>query len=105
MKEIKLGLQVHSVREAFAEDPIGTLKRIKEMGYTGVEIPMGAITNANEGLTAKSAEFYKKALEDAGLECYGILTSWEAVQPDHIEQTIRYNNEPITRKGLPSSLL
>lgn len=92
MKKIKIGLQVHSVREAFAEDPVSTLKRIREMGYTGVEIPMGAITEANEGLTAESAEFYKKALEEAGLECYGMLTSWEAVQPEQLEQTIAYNN-------------
>lgn len=92
MKEIKIGLQVHSVREAFAEDPVRTLKRIKEMGYTGVELPMGSITGANEGLTSESAEFYKKALEDTGLECYGILTSWDAVQPDKLEKTIAYNN-------------
>ena len=43
MSKIKLGIQAHSVREAFAEDPIGTMKKIKAMGYTGVEIAMGSI--------------------------------------------------------------
>lgn len=93
MKEIKLGLQLYSVREAFAEDPIKTLKRVKEMGYTGVEFPMGAITDANEGLTDQSAAFYKNALEEIGLECYGILASWRHLQPDTIQETIKFNKE------------
>lgn len=93
MQDIKIGLQVHSVREAFAEDPRATLKRVREMGYTGVEIPMGAITGANEGLTEKSAAYYKEILEETGLECYGILTSWKDVQSDKIQETIAYNNE------------
>ena len=93
MKNIKLGLQVHSVREAFAENPEETLRRIKEMGFTGVEIPMGAVTSANEGLTKMPASYYKKLLEEIGLECYGILTSWADVQPDKIQETIAYNKE------------
>ena len=91
--EVKLGLQVHSVREAFAEDPRTTLQRIKAMGYTGVEFPMGSITSANEGLTTQSANFYRELLAETGLECYGILTSWEAVQPDRLEATLRYNED------------
>lgn len=93
MTEYKLGIQAHSVREAFAEDPVATMKRIKEMGYTGIEIPMGAVTSMNEDLTGRTAEFYKKALEDNGLECYGLLTSWENVRPENIEKTIQYNKE------------
>ena len=93
MADVKLGLQVHSVREAFAEDPVATLKRIKEMGFTGVEIPMGAVTSANEGLTKYDAKFYRQALEDIGLECYGLLTSWENVQPENIQATIQYNKD------------
>ena len=93
MKNIKIGLQAHSVREAFAEDPIGTIKKVKEMGYTGLEIPMGAITNRNESLTGSPAEFYRKALEDEGMECYGILTSWDNIKPENLEKTIQYNKE------------
>lgn len=35
MKKIKIGLQSHSVREAFAEDFRGTIRRVAEMGYDG----------------------------------------------------------------------
>ena len=93
MSKIKLGIQAHSVREAFAEDPIGTMKKIKAMGYTGVEIAMGSITSMNENLVDNSAEFYRKALEETGLECYGLLTSWENVQPENIEATIKFNKD------------
>lgn len=93
MKNIKLGLQVHSVREAFAENPEETLRRIKEMGFTGVEIPMDAVKSANGGLTKMPVSYYKKLLEEIGLECYGILTSWADVQPDKIQETIAYNKE------------
>ena len=93
MSNIKIGLQAHSVREAFAENPVETIKKVKEMGYTGLEIPMGAITDLNEGLTKNSAEFYRKALENEGLECYGILTSWENVLPEALEETIKFNKE------------
>jgi len=107
-QKVKIGLQLHAVREAFAEDPIATLQRVREMGYTGVEIPRGAITNANEGLTAAGAEFYRKAIENAGLECYGILTSWRDVQPDRLQETIDYNlalNSPFLVIGSVSTKL
>ena len=34
----KLGLQLFSVRDAMAEDPLGTLKQLKAMGYQDFEI-------------------------------------------------------------------
>ena len=33
----KLGLQLFTVRDAMAEDPIGTLKQLKAMGYEDFE--------------------------------------------------------------------
>ena len=93
MDNIKIGLQLHSVREDFKEDPINTLKRVKAMGYTGVEFSSGNITNMNENLADKSAEFFKDALKEVGLECYGILTSWTNILPENIEETIKYNKE------------
>lgn len=85
MNNIKLGIQIHSVREDFAKDPITTLKRVREMGYTGVEL-------TTSQCAGKPAEFFKQALADAGLECYGMLTSWGDVQDDKIDDTIAYNN-------------
>ena len=93
MKDYKLGLQVHSVREDFAADPVRTMHRVREMGYTGIEIPMGSITAANEGLIDKSGAFYRRAMNDAGLECYGVLTSWADFQPEKLQRTIELNYE------------
>lgn len=92
MEQYKLGLQIHSVREAFAEDPLSTLRRVKDMGYHGVEFPLGAITAANEGVADRPAEYYRELLERMGLECYGILTSWSAVQADRLEETLAFND-------------
>ena len=35
--KFKLGLQLFTVRDAMAEDPIGTLKQLKAMGYEDFE--------------------------------------------------------------------
>nr|MBQ4319214.1 sugar phosphate isomerase/epimerase [Clostridia bacterium] len=85
MKDYKLGIQIHSVREAFAEDPAATLKRVREIGYTGVELTISQCAG-------RPAEFFRQALKDADLECYGMLTSWSDVQDDKIDETIAYNN-------------
>lgn len=85
MKDIKIGLQIHSVREDFAEDPVGTLKRVAEMGYDGVELNFWALK--------KEASFYKELLAENGLNCFGCLTAWKDVQPENLEHTIRYIKE------------
>ena len=83
MADVRIGLQIHSVREAFAADPAGTLKQVAAMGYEGVEFA---------GLTG-SAESYRTALADAGLSCFGRLIGWKDVQPDTIRETLAYDRE------------
>lgn len=34
----RIGLQLYSVKEAFEKDPAGTFRRIKEIGYDGIEL-------------------------------------------------------------------
>ncbi len=55
---MKIGVQVYSVRDFAEKDFVGTMQRIKEMGYDGVELAGGY------GL---SAAFIKKTLGDLGL--------------------------------------
>lgn len=93
MSEVKLGLQMHSLREAFAENPEDTLKKVKEMGYSGVEITLNAVRKEDDAVVLRPAKYYKEILEKIGLECYGMLASWENVQPDQIEDSIKYNKE------------
>ena len=58
MKTLPVAVQVYSVREDAEKDFAGTMKKIKEIGYEGVELA---------GLYGKKPSEIKAAIEDAGL--------------------------------------
>ena len=58
MKTLPVALQVYSVRDAAEQDFAGTMKKIKDMGYDGVELA---------GLYGNSSEKIKKVLDEIGL--------------------------------------
>lgn len=58
MQKNKVALQLYSVRESMEKDFYGTLKKVKEMGYSGVEFA---------GLFGKDPLEVKKMCEEAGL--------------------------------------
>ena len=88
MSNIKIGLQVHAVREDFAEDPAKTLKRIAEIGYQGIEAAWGHLMDEN--IPDKSAEYYVKALKDANLECFSIMITWKTIVDEELDTVIEY---------------
>ena len=60
MKELKVGIQLYSLRDELAKDMDATLKRVKEMGYDYVE---------TAGYFGKSAEeIVKHFFRDVTLE-------------------------------------
>lgn len=59
MKKEKLGLQLYSVRDDLQKDFYGTLKKVKEMGYSAVEFAAG--------LYGHTPEEVKKMCEEIGL--------------------------------------
>ena len=61
MKNHKIGVQLHPMREEFAKDPAAVFRRLKEMGYEGAEITMAAIKSGTDVLTAYGAPYFKKA--------------------------------------------
>ena len=63
MKQFKVGLQLYSVRNAMAEDFVGTLKAVKEMGYDYVEFA---------GYFGHTAEEIKAILDEIGLGCVSV---------------------------------
>ena len=85
MSEIKIGLQMHAVREDFDQNPFETFKEIKKMGYDGVEF--------NYSVLNKTAIEYKTMLAESGLECFGVLVDWDNLQPDKLYKTIEYCHE------------
>lgn len=80
---MKLGIQVYSLRDAYAEDVEKTFKRIKEIGYDGVEL-FGA-------LSAHPAEYLRRLLEENGLEVCGFHTGWQEFDSEEkINEIISY---------------
>ena len=63
-----ISIQLYSVREAMGEDPWGTLKKIADMGYVGVE-PCGVIANDLDTMV--------KCIADLGM----VVSSYQAGQP------------------------
>ena len=88
MSNVKMGLQIHAVREGFAEDPKGTLKRVKDMGYEGVELNYFAMEN-----TGNTAKFYADALEEVGLKCFSFMLAWKDILPENLDASIQYAKE------------
>lgn len=80
MKEIKLALQQHSVREDFDRDPIGTMKAVKAMGYEGMELNLWALP--------EGAEFYRKEMDRIGLKCFSVMIAWSTVCEEELLQQV-----------------
>ncbi len=82
-----IGLELFSVRKAFAADMVGTLKAVGKMGYDGVEFfgPYADWTPAQ----AKEA---KKVLDDAGMKCLSAHTGAKYFSPEQIERVMELNS-------------
>jgi len=80
--EIKIALQLWSVREDCARDLEGTLKAIAEMGYEGVEFA---------GYYGRTAENLRKILDDLGLKVAGTHISINTLLGEKLKETIEFN--------------
>lgn len=75
MKERLIALQVYSVRDAAEADFAGTMRKVKEMGYDGVELA------GTYGMTAVEA---KKILDEAGLELVSAHVPMDQLEDDAV---------------------
>lgn len=91
IQQLPIGVEMYSVREAYAQDPLGTLIQLKAMGYDGVEFYGGESNNL-------PAEQANDALAQAGLTCFGYQPNWEFVQEDTFERTLRFAEAMHTRR-------
>ena len=95
----KIAVQLYSVKDELAKDLWGTLRKVKCMGFEGVEF---------YGEFTRTAQEIKAALDDTGLECCGWHTPLHYVQPGNLIGTITYNkiigNHEITIPGLPGDM-
>ena len=80
---MKLGLQLYSVREDLEKDFLGTLKKVKEIGYEGGELA---------GLYGKTAKEVKEAFKEADLIPISAHVAYQDLIPN-IEETVKIYNE------------
>jgi len=96
---VPIALELYSIRKECAEDLAGSLSRVAEMGYDGVEFA---------GYHGHSAEAVRKMLEDTGLKAYSVHTGWPTVQPDQLMETIEFNkavgNKNLVVPGMPGQV-
>ena len=78
----KLGIQIYSVRDEYAQNPLSCFRQMKQCGYDGAEL-FGSIKT-------HPAEQLKAWLEEAGLEICGYHTQVAEIRED-IDAVIAYN--------------
>jgi sugar phosphate isomerase/epimerase len=79
-KNIPVGIQIYSVRNAAAKDFTGTVEAIAKLGYKGVEFA------GYYGWDSKPKEL-RKLLDDNGLKCCGTHTGLDTITGDALKNT------------------
>ncbi len=78
----KIGIQLYTVRDKLAKDYLGTIRKMKALGYEGVEFPAGAIE-------AATAEEIHTVLKETELELAGFTFEHRDFET-RIEEIIAY---------------
>ncbi|MCG8701247.1 MAG: sugar phosphate isomerase/epimerase [Bacteroidales bacterium] len=81
-KTMPVGLQLYSVREECKKDFPGTIAKVAQMGYDGVEFA---------GYYDYSAKDVRKMMDDNGLVCCGSHVGMNLLTDEKIAETIEYN--------------
>ncbi|MBQ7039922.1 MAG: sugar phosphate isomerase/epimerase [Clostridia bacterium] len=76
MANLKVGIQLYSLRDKMEADMYGTLKAVKEMGYDCVEFA---------GYFGKSAEEIRGMLDELGLECISVHQTIDWYEKDGVD--------------------
>ncbi|SHF78840.1 Sugar phosphate isomerase/epimerase [Caldanaerobius fijiensis DSM 17918] len=82
MKRLPLGLQLYTLRDVMPRDFVGTLKKVADMGYDGVEFA---------GYGNLTAEEMKKYLDEFGLISAGSHVGFDALEKD-LDGVLKYNS-------------
>ncbi len=83
-RKIPIGLQLYSVRDACAKDMDGTLARVAEMGFAGVEF-------AGYHSYGKDPEGLRKKLDALKLKVAGTHIRADSFGPDKLKATIDFH--------------
>lgn len=80
--KIPVGVQLYSVRAECQKDLPGTLKKVADIGYKGVEWA---------GYYGRSAKDLRKLCDDLGLVTCGTHTGYDTLLGDKLKETIEFN--------------
>ena len=80
--KLPVGVQLYSVRADCAKDLPGTVAKVAEIGYDGVEFA---------GYYDYSAKDLRKILDDNGLKCCGTHTQMDTLSKENLQATIEFN--------------
>jgi sugar phosphate isomerase/epimerase len=98
MAKIPIGVQLYSVRDDCARDLPGTLAKINQMGYAGVEFA---------GYHGYSATDLRHMLDDLGLKTSGAHIGLDQLMGDALPKTAEFHlvlgNKYLIVPGLPES--
>ena len=88
MKKVpKLSVQLWSVKDVISEDFSGTLKKLAQMGFAGVEF-------ANEfGPYANDPKGLKAFLDSLNLQASGAHVSFEQLNQENFQKTVAFYQE------------
>lgn len=84
MSNMKLGIQLYSLRDDAAKDLAAVLQEVAEMGYDGVELA---------GLYGHTAEEVKTLAKNAGLEVISAHVGLDVFRKEGIEETVSLYRE------------
>jgi sugar phosphate isomerase/epimerase len=85
-KRIPIGLELYSVRDELAKDPMGTVRAVAKMGYEVVEF-----FSPYYSWTPDYAKEMRKLLDDLGIKCNSTHNSSNVFQADGLEKAIELN--------------
>ncbi len=88
---LKVGIQMYSVRNAFAKDPVEAIRRVCSMGYKYIELAnLNATVDCGCGFGVPAKEL-KKAVEEFGGEIFS--AHMEPLDAGNIDRVLEYYSE------------
>src|SRR5437899_9964731 len=80
-KKIPIGLQLYTIGGAMRKDPAGSLAKVAQLGFKGVEFA---------GYPSQDAKEVRKMLDDNGLKCCGSHAGINTLKGDNFAKSVEF---------------
>ncbi|HYP09403.1 MAG TPA: TIM barrel protein, partial [Bryobacteraceae bacterium] len=85
-KRIPVGLELYSVRDEMQKDVVGTVRRVGQMGYQGVEFYSPYMQ-----WTPEYTKQVRAALDETKMKCWSTHNGAGSFSPENMQKAIDYN--------------